>query len=1437
MLFTFFYSIGRNAKISLFLSFFLLAFLIGIRAETLKLHYNLASDVAGSTSVLDQSGNGLNGTLVNGAKINTYDGVNVIDLGTSKGYVDMGTQLGSVVATLTNYSVVTKIFIPTTSDDSGAGNFIWTFSNSSDNGATNSGCVFLSARNTRCAITKTGWRNESGMEAGTDLAKGAWKTVIYVQGNGVGRIFVDGVLVKSSAIAITPSELGATAFNYIGRSAYSTDAYLSDAKIADFRVYDGALTVNQIYELSGITPVPNAELLAEFNFDNTSDKSGKYVGSLKNGATLKTVAGKGVLDLGGNNGYFDFGSAIGSVVSTLDHFAISANMYIPNAENITAAGNFVWTFANSDNMGSAANGNMFFSAGTSRYSISKTDYRAESAMGLSKPLDKGRWINVTYTQVNGAGGVYINGVKLSTDATVSINPSALGATAYNYLGRSCYSADAYLKNAQFSKFCLYKGALSETDIMALNEELAPLRHYSDSVTLKQAYDQISIANADSITRNLSLTVKTAEGVVIAWTSSTPAVISNDGVVTRPAFGQPSVGVMLTATLSFGGMTLAKAIPVTVISQCTDQQSVELDLGNLKLPGNIHNVYTSVKLPVETLEGSHITWKSGDLAYMNDMGKVLKLSPAGAGKKTVVLTATATKGESSATKNFEVSVAEDDAKSAYLFVYFTGNSQDQEQVRYGLSNDGINYTPLNNGNRVIYSDSISIKKAVRDPHVLRGIDGKTFYMVVTDMRSAEGWESNRGIVLLKSTDLINWKHATVNFPTRWPAQWAGVTRVWAPQTIYDPEAKKYMVYFSVLTNDGKCTYDKVYYCYANQDFTDLEGEPQLLFDRGASTIDSDINFNEGDGLYHLFYKNENDGGISKVTSSRLTQLPGQAPSSQWSTPSGKLQQTTQGVEGVGIFKKINSDQWFMMYDCYMNGHYQFCTSPDLTHFSFAQDNYNISARHGTSMTITAEEATRLLNAFPTTGLSNTPQGARNVGIRKNYLTIDQAAKKIHLPVASGTDITAFDPELYASPGTQISPAGEQDFSKGALNYNFTLNAETVSYQVDVTVEVNPIIPDLHADPEVLYSEKTGLFYIYPTTDGYANWGGYTFDVFSSPNLVDWTNEGTMLDVKSSQVSWASGNAWAPAIIEKKAGGDYKYYFYFSAESSGKKIGVAVANNPVGPFTDSGSPIVSDRPAGVSGGQQIDVDVFNDPQSGKNYIYWGNGYMAVAELNDDMVSLKSGTTKVITPSGGTVSDYQYREGSYVFYRNGLYYFLWSVDDTGSSNYHVAYGTSTSPTGPINVAASPIVIAQDAANEIYGPAHNSILQIPGRDEWYIVYHRINKNYLSNSPGTHREVCIDSLKFNADGTIRRVTPTKRGISPVSLAKGDGTALNPVADNQPKGNVISVELYSINGMQLSYKNRTLEKGVYILKKKYDSGTVTTTKIIVCNPGMRNNFY
>jgi len=618
--------------------------------------------------------------------------------------------------------------------------------------------------------------------------------------------------------------------------------------------------------------------------------------------------------------------------------------------------------------------------------------------------------------------------------------------------------------------------------------------------------------------------------------------------------------------------------------------------------------------------------------------------------------------------------------AYLFTYFNSNDPKDEQICYALSEDGYNYTPINDGMPVISSDTIALTQCVRDPHILRCEDGKTFYMVVTDMKSNLGWNSNRGMVLLKSSDLINWQHTAINFPTRYTKTWKNVQRVWAPETIYDRKAGKYMVFYSLASSD-RGSYDKIYYQYANKDFTDLEGEPKWLFDAGCATIDGDIVYNEADQMYHLFYKQEAGRGIYQAVAKELTD--------KWQMIGGNVEQTKESVEGVGVCKAIDGKSWIIMYDCYGNGHYQFCKSEDLKTFQFVQNTEmrgKFTPRHGTIIPITRAEKERLLKAFP--------------------------------------------------------------------NHK------------------QPILSGFHADPEVLYSNKTKKYYIYSTTDGTPGWGGHDFSVFSSENLVDWKDEGQMLDVKGDQVKWATGNAWAPCIIEKKVGKAYKYFFYFSAhnpKSNRKEIGVAVSDSPTGPFVDSGAPIITDadRPKEARGGQAIDVDVFQDPKTGKCYLYWGNGFMAGAELNDDMLSVKKETITHLTPKGGNLQSWAFREGAYVFYRKGTYYFMWSVDDTGSPNYHVCYGTAKSPLGPISIDEnSYMVIKQKPEDQIYGTAHNSVLQIPGKDEWYIVYHRINKNFVHHEPGIHREVCIDRMTFDKQGRIIPVTPTLNGPAPLAVKK-----------------------------------------------------------------------
>lgn len=617
--------------------------------------------------------------------------------------------------------------------------------------------------------------------------------------------------------------------------------------------------------------------------------------------------------------------------------------------------------------------------------------------------------------------------------------------------------------------------------------------------------------------------------------------------------------------------------------------------------------------------------------------------------------------SSFSQGYKYGSADKDFKG-YLFTYFKGNAQKDESVCFAISTDGYNYRALNDNEPILDSRDISTTGGVRDPHILRGEDGHSYYMVLTDMTSSKGWDSNRAMVLLKSNDLVNWTHKVINIQERYKGQ-EDLKRVWAPQTIYDPSAKKYMVYWSMQHGKGP---DIIYYAYANNDFTDFESEPSILFSpkNRKSCIDGDI-INKN-GLFYLFYKTEGHGnGIKLAITDSLT-------SGKWIEQPGYKQQTHDAVEGSGVFKLNQSDKYILMYDVYGKGKYQFCESHDLDKFKVIDQEVKMDfhPRHGTIIPVSRKELKALTDKW------GTPKG------------------------------------------------------------------------MELDLKANPVLEGYYADPDVLYSNETKRYYIYPTSDGFDGWSGYYFKTFSSADLKDWKDEGVILDLKKD-VSWADRNAWAPTITEKKIRGNYKYYYYFTAA---QKIGVAVSDHPTGPFKDSGKPIVNFKPEGVKGGQEIDPAVFNDPKSGKSYLYWGNGYLAVAELNKDMVSLKEHTVKLLQ------TDNTFREGCYVFFRKGTYYFMWSEDDTRSENYRVRYGTSNSPLGPIKISSNNLVLQKDPGQGIYGTGHNSVLKISGKDEWYIIYHRFSYPdgiNMGDSAGFNREVCMDRMYFDENGNIIPVKPT----------------------------------------------------------------------------------
>ena len=215
--------------------------------ENLKLHY-IFNETSTDTIVKDVSGNGYDAQLKNRAYVDQMENFNVLNLGFSNGYLDMGGKTGKLISNLHDFSISTYVLVDGSADLNAFGNFVWSFSNSDDILKDQNGCLFFSAKVQRYAITKSDYQAESGIEVGTPLAKKTWKQVVYTQSGNTATIYVNGVAVKTGSIAIHPSALGQTTNNYIGRSPYSADTYLKGL-IADFRIYDKALTSAEVQSL------------------------------------------------------------------------------------------------------------------------------------------------------------------------------------------------------------------------------------------------------------------------------------------------------------------------------------------------------------------------------------------------------------------------------------------------------------------------------------------------------------------------------------------------------------------------------------------------------------------------------------------------------------------------------------------------------------------------------------------------------------------------------------------------------------------------------------------------------------------------------------------------------------------------------------------------------------------------------------------------------------------------------------------------------------------------------------------------------------------------------------------------------------------------------------------------------------------------------------
>lgn len=322
------------------------------------------------------------------------------------------------------------------------------------------------------------------------------------------------------------------------------------------------------------------------------------------------------------------------------------------------------------------------------------------------------------------------------------------------------------------------------------------------------------------------------------------------------------------------------------------------------------------------------------------------------------------------------VASEKDMGAYLMVYF---KDDTHGLYMALSKDGYTFTDVNHAKPIIAGDTIAEQKGIRDPYIMRGPDGM-FYMALTDLHiyaqklgfrttewerdgKAYGWGNNRGIVLLKSADLLHWSHAVMRVDNAFP-ELADIGCAWAPELIYDHTRDRIMIYFTMRFGAGPC---KVYYSYMNKDFSAMETLPKPIFEYpdGKEYIDADIT--RVGNKYHMFICSHNGGAhIEQAVSDSLH--------TGYTLINKRCDGEKVGCEAPTVFKRIGQNKWVLIYDIYrINPHnFGFSETSDFETFNYLghfdegvmkRTNFEIQ-KHPAVIQITAKEADRLAKYWGT-----------------------------------------------------------------------------------------------------------------------------------------------------------------------------------------------------------------------------------------------------------------------------------------------------------------------------------------------------------------------------------------------------------------------------------------------------------------------------------------
>ncbi len=666
--------------------------------------------------------------------------------------------------------------------------------------------------------------------------------------------------------------------------------------------------------------IPENGELINLSFDNGDLSSTSSYGKAEGSPIFTTADGKTCIQLNGASNVIKLTDANGnSLLTGMDEITISFKAKPTSTSTswlfYASPDNNTQTYQKEKYLGVLYTGNLT----VERYNNNGS--RPASAYG-AMPVNE--WSDVLIVIKNGTTELYINGVKYSQASDYGLS-DLLGKSSIAYIGQANWGSGEYA-TAYIDDFVIYNYAMEITDI-----ELGDLSEVISDIALPASLD---------------------DGSKVTWESSNQLIISNDGKVTRPEGNSETV--ILTATITNDTMTISKEFAATVIGKAAiaDTFTAYAENGTIRFTSSYGDItpydfYVALHNADGTLLKLNKNIYNGSFTVTDGTYKVSCYIWDGATPKHELVKKT-------------VKVAPELEMGAYLFTHFVGTESDatQEQVYFSVSQNGTDWTTLNNNAPVLTSTVGEL--GVRDPHIIRGVDGK-FFIIATDLSiynrrdDSNRWgtcqtSGSKNIIIWESDDLVNWSEARAVKVAKDNAGCA-----WAPEAVYDAERDMYMVFWASKTSDDGYATQRMYKSYTKDfvTFTDAE----VYIDGGTiSNIDTTITFDKG--IYYRFTKNESKSTVTMMKSTSLDD--------GWTTVDTYTLGDMTGYEGPTIYKTNGEEKWCLLLDNYAaSAGYKPFVTDDLEkgNFTAASDfKFSSKYRHGTVIPITTAEYERLVETY-------------------------------------------------------------------------------------------------------------------------------------------------------------------------------------------------------------------------------------------------------------------------------------------------------------------------------------------------------------------------------------------------------------------------------------------------------------------------------------------